>query len=89
MQELYRSLDPANAAYQESDDRRRIYNLRVDQARGGEISDYLGLTFGATASIYLYSRYQRNTFALLPLQRHKLVNYSALFLAGYLGSKFG
>ncbi len=47
------------------------------------------MTFGATASIYLYTRYQRNGFALFPLQRHKLTNYSALFLAAWVGSFFG
>lgn len=89
MQGEYRSLDPAYAETQAVTDRMRLQRIRLHQSRGGEISNHVAALFGATASVFMYNRLNRNGFTILPLQRHKVSSYSAIILFGFLFYRSG
>ena len=67
MQDNYVSLNPENTYREEKAIRKNLYKERLLDAKGGEAADILGLQFGLTASVLMYSHLANKTgFSLFP-----------------------
>jgi hypothetical protein len=92
MQDKYVSLNPAVATTNQTfTDRNRMYQQRVNEARGGPYAESLGLVTGLTAATYFYARAQKHGFNGA-FTRHNAGHYTMIlgsaFIAYHIGSNW-
>ena len=89
MQEKYISLDPEHAETTSALVRSNIYSQRLTEAKGGELSNIVGLNVALTFSSIAYAKLRRNGFRAFPLTPSKAPKLAALALWGWIGLQFG
>lgn len=78
MQDSYVSLNPANAAREESAIRSNLYRQRLLEAQGGAAAPIVAGQWGLTAAVLTYANLQGHGFSLLPFSRSKAAGYGKI-----------
>ena len=87
MQDQYISLNPENTTREEKAIRKNLYNQRLVEAQGGKASMTVGVQWGLTASVFMYSHLTSGGFKFLPMAANKSQGYgkiAAAFLGFYM-----
>ena len=60
-------------------DRERLFNVRLEEAGGGQTAFTMGYLTGLTAGWWTYTYLHKGGFSFLPYQRHKVGKYTMIF----------